>query len=349
MAPPARRRAQSSPGILPARPGDSRTRGLSRQRVPGSRRGRDQTMLRSRQRKGPLLPPEHRAPGAEHRPHGDDRVEVDQTARSGSSVRVPRDGLRVAAAPTRRASSPAPPCRWETELFEVVEAHSQLDGSVRYRLEAWPDRHAVRSIQTYDAASETGRPSSRRAASEASLRRRLAILLSPLLGHLPGPVQEHMESEFGAPALAMTIVSALPLFALGAVSAPVFFRRDGGRSILERCPGPAGHRQLDSSSPAFPDRDLSGVRIGHSPRRGLPAGAPDRIGARHSALQRSTGPFAAARGVATLSSRGSPATPRTGALRPIPDDRAVARAAPAGGAGGLRAADSAWRSCAGGR
>ena len=96
-------------------------------------------------------------------------------------------------------------------MFEVVEAITHSDGSARYRLEPWPDRHAVRSIRTYDAASETGRPLVKAGYRKSILRRLLAIVFSPLLGHLPGPVQEHMESEFGAPALAMTIVSALPL------------------------------------------------------------------------------------------------------------------------------------------
>lgn len=113
---------------------------------------------------------------------------------------------------------PGTAVRWETDLFEVVEAISHPDGTTRYRLEPWPDRHAVRSIQTYDEGSEAHRPRERARQERSITRRRLTIILAPLLGHLPGPVQARMESEFGAPAVGMTIASALPLFALGLVS-----------------------------------------------------------------------------------------------------------------------------------
>jgi hypothetical protein len=113
---------------------------------------------------------------------------------------------------------PGTAIRWETELFEVVEAVSHPDGTTRYRIEPWPDRHAVRSIQTYDEGSEADRPRQRALDRQSIARRRLAIVFAPLLGHLPGPVQARMESEFGAPAVGMTIASALPLFALGIVS-----------------------------------------------------------------------------------------------------------------------------------
>src|SRR5262249_51632212 len=63
-----------------------------------------------------------------------------------------------------------------------------------------------------------GREQVRAGLASSVRKRRLAILFSPLLGHLPGAVQDRMESEFGAPAVAMTIASALPLFILGFVS-----------------------------------------------------------------------------------------------------------------------------------
>jgi hypothetical protein len=113
---------------------------------------------------------------------------------------------------------PGTAVRWETDLFEVVEAISCPDSTTRYRLEPWPDRHAVRSIQTYDEESEAHRPRERALQKRSIAKRRLTIVLAPLLGHLPGPVQARMESEFGAPAVAMTFASALPIFALGLVS-----------------------------------------------------------------------------------------------------------------------------------
>ena len=50
-------------------------------------------------------------------------------------------------------------------------------------------------------------------------RRRIALLLSPLLGHLPGSVQESMEHEYGVPANTLTVVSAVPLLVLGILGA----------------------------------------------------------------------------------------------------------------------------------
>jgi hypothetical protein len=135
---------------------------------------------------------------------------------------------------------PGTAIRWETELFEVVEAVSHLDGTTRYRLEPWPDRHAVRSIQTYDEGSEAGRPRQRALDRQSIARRRLAIVFAPLLGHLPGPVQEAMESEFGAPAVGMTIASALPLFALGLVSLLFTLASAYGAGLFGSGGGPEG-------------------------------------------------------------------------------------------------------------
>ena len=132
---------------------------------------------------------------------------------------------------------PGTAIRWETDLFEVVDAVAHADGTVRYRLEPWPDRHAVRAIRTYDAASEAGRTAERAEHSKRVAWRRLAIGLSPLLGHLPGPVQDRMESEFGAPAVAMTVVSALPLLALGLVSALFTLAEAYGRGFAQGMPG----------------------------------------------------------------------------------------------------------------
>jgi hypothetical protein len=253
------------------------------------------------------LPPEHRAPGAEHRPHGNDRIEVADdavwlvcTAPKGWS---PRRGRSHTS-----SEFPGTAVRWETELFEVVEAHSHPDGSVRYRLEIWPDRHAVRSIQTYDAANEAARPLVAASHKRNIFRRRLAILLSPLLGHLPGPVQEHMESEFGAPALAMTIVSALPLFALGAVSGLFSFVTMVGGALSGGAPS---LRDTASSIPRVLPFPLaiylvfeSGIRLGAAFLQARPIGSVP--GTLLYAIYRA---FRRGAGVATLSSRGSPASP----------------------------------------
>jgi hypothetical protein len=186
-------------------------------------------------------------------------------------------------------------------LFEVVEAITHPDGSVRYRLELWPDRHAVRSILTYDAASETGRPLVKAGYRKSILRRILAIVFSPLLGHLPGRVQEHMESEFGAPALAMTIVSALPLFALGTVSGLFSFAGVAGGAFE------IGQGSIPHLLP-FPVAIYlvfeSGLRLGSAFLQNRPIGSiPGTL------IYAIYGSFRGGPGVATLSSTGLPASP----------------------------------------
>jgi hypothetical protein len=160
---------------------------------------------------------EGRKPRTEHLPFGGDRVEPS-----------PDGGVWLICEPTgwtpRRGRANAPgefpgtAVRWETEIFEVVEALAGADGMQRYRLEPWPDRHAIRRIQSYDATTHARRSLERAGYRKSVAKRRLAILFAPILGHLPGAIQARMESEFGAPAFGMTVASALPLFALGLVS-----------------------------------------------------------------------------------------------------------------------------------
>jgi len=203
---------------------------------------------------------------------------------------------------------PGTAVRWETELFEVVEAHSHPDGSVRYRLEPWSDRHTVRSIRTYDATSEADRSIVVASHKKSIALRRLAILFSPLLGHLPGPVQEHMESEFGAPAITMTIVSALPLFALGSISALFSFSAMVGGAFSS---GASSLRETAGSIPSLLPLPISiylvfesGLRLGVAFLQARPIGSLP--GTLIYAIYRALGGGA---GVATLSSRGLPATP----------------------------------------
>jgi hypothetical protein len=99
-----------------------------------------------------------------------------------------------------------------------VEAIAAPEGGMQYRLELWSSRHAIRVVLAYDDDAEAARQKEQRTRSSSLLYRRLSILFSPVLGHLPGPVQEKMEGDFGAPARAMTIASALPLFVVGGVA-----------------------------------------------------------------------------------------------------------------------------------
>jgi len=113
------------------------------------------------------------------------------------------------------AEHPGTAVRWNAGIFEVLEAAALPDGGTRYRLGPWQDRHAIRHIEAYDAPSEAARAAEQSRRASNIWRRRLALLLAPFLGHLPGEMQKQMELDFGAPAIALTILSALPLLVIG--------------------------------------------------------------------------------------------------------------------------------------
>lgn len=138
---------------------------------------------------------------------------------------------RESGAAARRAEHPGTAVAWEDGIFEVVAVDFDAAGGIRYELAPWRQEVAIRSLERYDAGSEADRAGERRWREQALRKRRLAIALAPLLGHLPGSVQESMEQEFGAPANAMTAASALPLFALGMVGLLAQVVRLGGGSL----------------------------------------------------------------------------------------------------------------------
>lgn len=131
-----------------------------------------------------------------------------------------------------RAAHPGTAVRWHEELWEVVEAEPLAAGGMRYRLAPWEARNAIRTIERYDPESESARAGVRAFRRDAVRRRRLAILFSPLLGHLPGSVQKAMESEFGAPAAAMTVVSAAPFLVWGVLGLVSFISEMAGGGPL---------------------------------------------------------------------------------------------------------------------
>lgn len=113
------------------------------------------------------------------------------------------------------AEYPGTAVEWEGRVFEVRRAEPFPGGAIRYLLAPWAQGHAIRRMEHYDAASEDARAGEQEDRRGGVRKRRLAILFAPAAGLLPGAVQKDMESEFGAPAVAMTISSALPLFVIG--------------------------------------------------------------------------------------------------------------------------------------
>src|SRR5712692_180778 len=113
------------------------------------------------------------------------------------------------------AEHPGTAVRWEEQIFEVVEAAPGERGGIRYRLAPWEGRHAIRVVAAYDGAAEEARGLEQTERLTGIWKRRASILLAPLAGLLPGPVQLRMEGDFGAPARWMTFFSAFPLFVIG--------------------------------------------------------------------------------------------------------------------------------------
>lgn len=169
-----------------------------------------------------------------NRPFGHDRVETSPEGDAILIAPVSKGWLPRQPRSYTAAEHPGSAVRWEGEIFEVLEAVPLPAGGVRYKLAPWDGRHAMRVIQPYDAASEAGLSHQQEERRTGVRRRRISILLSPLLGHLPGPVQERMEWDFGAPARVATIVSALPLFVLGVLGflAARIAALGGGSSFL---------------------------------------------------------------------------------------------------------------------
>jgi hypothetical protein len=170
---------------------------------------------------------------------------------------------------SRRAIHPGTAVSWDGRVFEVVSHRPGTSGGVEYVLAPWRDDLAIRSLERYDESSERSRAGERAWEAASIRRRRLAVLLSPILGHLPGEVQTRMEFEFGAPATTMTVVSALPLLAVGVIGSLANFARLAGGSLapLPEPPAPLSIYLLAESalrlSVAISQSRPAGSLIGH--------------------------------------------------------------------------------------
>lgn len=132
---------------------------------------------------------------------------------------IPKSWLARKERTLTSAEYPGTAVEWEGRVFEVRGAEPLPGGGVRYRLAPWTEGHAIRRLERYDEASEGARAGEQESRRGGLRRRRFAVLFAPFAGLLPGAVQKDMESEFGAPAIAMTISSAAPLFVVGFLGA----------------------------------------------------------------------------------------------------------------------------------
>ncbi len=151
-------------------------------------------------------------------PIGRDRLEAGEKGTVVLTSAAPKAGWRgrSPATPTS-AEHPGTAVRWENGFYEVVEAHPDGAGA-RYVLAPWDERHAMRVVSDYDAGSEAARETERADVARRSDRHVLLWLLAPIVGSLPGRVQESYEREFNVSARLLSLSSALPLWLFGWLS-----------------------------------------------------------------------------------------------------------------------------------
>ncbi|MEO6259738.1 MAG: hypothetical protein ABIP63_05280 [Thermoanaerobaculia bacterium] len=106
------------------------------------------------------------------------------------------------------AEFPGTAVLWDGAYYQVLEATALPQGGVQYLLEPWPDQHAIRVSDRYDAESEEARVLEWRRRLSQEKRRKSASLLAILTGHLPETIQEHLGRELGLSAPRMTQLSA---------------------------------------------------------------------------------------------------------------------------------------------
>ncbi len=152
---------------------------------------------------------------AAQRAFGGDRLEGGPGDEMSLVCPLPKAWLPRRERTLTTAEYPGTAVEWAGRVFEVRRAEPLPGGGIRYRLAPWTEGHAIRRMERYDEASEGARAGVQDSRRAGLLRRRLSILFAPLAGLLPGAVQKEMESEFGAPSIAMTISSAAPLFVVG--------------------------------------------------------------------------------------------------------------------------------------
>jgi hypothetical protein len=149
------------------------------------------------------------------RAFGSDRLVVDGEGRIFLASRLPKPNWnpRVSGSASLRPEHPGTAILCEESWYEVVAIEPLAQG-VRYELAPWPEEHVIRTSEAYDQGSEARRLAEHRGGIGRERKRKTVSWLSIVTGHLPAAVQQQLASELGADAPKMTMISALPPFAL---------------------------------------------------------------------------------------------------------------------------------------
>lgn len=148
-------------------------------------------------------------------PHGSDRVRTVDDGRVILFSRYPKNWQARIAKTLTSPDHPGTAVFWGEAIYEVVAVEPQAQGeAVRYVLEPWRDECAIRVSDRYDGETEDQRYAEYRKLVAREQKRKGAVLIGFLAGHLPAPVQEEMASELGLFAHRMTMMSVVSMFVL---------------------------------------------------------------------------------------------------------------------------------------
>jgi len=116
----------------------------------------------------------------------------------------------------RRGALPGTAVMWRDQPFEAVARMATPEGS-RWVLRPWPENEAMRTVTRLD--DEAVGAARHRAAEErgARLRRLMTLPLLPVLGLVPGEMQERWRLDWGHPTEAAVLLSTLLELAVGSV------------------------------------------------------------------------------------------------------------------------------------
>lgn len=171
------------------------------------------------------------------RAHGTDRLEPGPPGRLRLTCARPKSWVARRPAAPGNPTHPGTAVRWEDELWEVVAASRMPDGGARYELTRWDDQHAIRVLLPYDEQSEAERVADARDVGRRHAAGWVALLLSPVVGLLPGRVQERLGLELGIPASRLTLASILAPFAAGTFAVVMTLAAGFGAGLQVACFG----------------------------------------------------------------------------------------------------------------
>lgn len=145
---------------------------------------------------------------------GSDRLSLREDGAAILSCRTAKQNWQARIGKTLTTPQhPGTAIAWDDEYWEVVDVEMTQSG-VRYTLVRWPDSAAMRLVDRYDESAEAERARARQRAHVREKGRKGATALGFLTGHLPANVQMHLAENIGTNPARLTMISAIPPFAL---------------------------------------------------------------------------------------------------------------------------------------